>query len=237
MSSAPNPVADPELCSVEGGDVLVWRLPGPMLAVASSPLGGGMGLRSWVINVQVPHSYGRFDIEDHLQEVAAELGLKGAGVGFLTAATVRRWTSDTDDAVRVDSTVGIGVPTWAAADDEEAPLVGTINVVARLPRRLSDAALVNAVVTVTEAKTQALLHEEVPGTGTASDAVCILCPSEGRPDPFGGPRSALGAPLARATHRAVLDGTRGFRQEWPERPDHLAPVIAREPAGPVSPTG
>ncbi len=85
-------------------------------------------------------------------------------------------------------------------------LVGTINLVVLLPERLSDAALVNAVATATEAKSQALFEAGVAGTGTATDAVCIACPDEGPPHAFGGPRSVWGARLARAVHGAVLGG-------------------------------
>lgn len=189
-----------------------------MLAVSSSPLGGGIGLRSWVLNVQVPLSYDRMDPAEHLAEIADRLGLVGSGVGFLTAASVDRWTTATEltatgRQVRIDTTVGISKPTWASAEDEEAPLVGTINLVGRVSRRLSDAALVNAIATVTEAKAQAMFTAGIDGTGTASDAVCVLCPAEGEAEPFGGPRSAIGAPLARVTFAAVLNGVGRYRDD------------------------
>jgi adenosylcobinamide hydrolase len=46
--------------------------------------------------------------------------------------------------------------------------------------------------------------------------VCVLCPTDGAADPFGGPRSALGAPLARTTFVAVRAGVDRFREDWPE---------------------
>jgi len=67
---------------------------------------------------------------------------------------------------------------------------------------------VNAVMTVTEAKAQALLEMGVPGTGTASDAVCVACAPYGTVETFAGPRSRIGAPLARAVHAAVRHGVR-----------------------------
>ncbi len=101
------------------------------------------------------------------------------------------------------ATVGLGHPILAAAPDEAGPisLVGTINLVAVIPERLADAALVNAVATVSEAKAQAMWDLGHRATGTATDAVCILCPDEGRAHAFGGPRSVWGARLARAVHR------------------------------------
>ena len=121
--------------------MLVWRFPQPLLAVSSAPLGGGLGRREWVVNVQVPDAYARLDPETHLGELASACGLKGPGVGMLTAVDLRDVCSEEDNGVRVDVSVGVTVPTWAAAPDEEvddalsAP--GTINVVAIVPEHLS----------------------------------------------------------------------------------------------------
>jgi adenosylcobinamide amidohydrolase len=187
---------------------LVWRLPRPMRAIATAPHGGGIGVRRWVLNAQVPPGYARRDPDHHLGKLGVSMGLPGRGVGLLTAADVRAFTTGHDAGVEVRATVGLGHPIRAAAPDEAGPvpLVGTINLVVAVPERLSDAALVNAVATATEAKTQALLDAGVTGTGTATDALCILCPDDGRPHDFGGPRSIWGARLARAVHAAVLAG-------------------------------
>ncbi|HEX3839374.1 MAG TPA: adenosylcobinamide amidohydrolase [Acidimicrobiales bacterium] len=196
--------------------VLVWNLAVPMMAASTAPSGGGLGLRHWVLNAQVADDYGRCDPEDHVAGLALGLGLSGPGVGMLTAADVTGARQAADSRAEVEVTVGISLPTWAAAPGEtpgrkEAPL-GTINVVAFLPERLSDAALLNALCTVTEAKAQALFDAGVKGTGTASDAVAILCLAAGPPHRFGGPRSTWGSRLARAVHAAVLDGcTQGAR--------------------------
>lgn len=197
----------------EGGrqyPVLVWRSAAPMRMVASSPHGGGIGVRRWVVNAQVPAGYGRRDPDHHLARLGVSLGLPGRGVGMLTAADVRAMSAATDGGVEVAATVGLGHPTWAAAPDVAGPvsLVGTVNLVIVLPERMSDAALVNAVATATEAKAQALWDSGVAGTGTATDAVCIACPDDGPPHAFGGPRSLWGARLARAVHAAVLGGIR-----------------------------
>jgi adenosylcobinamide amidohydrolase len=196
--------------------VLVWDLAAPRRAIASAPLGGGIGERSWVVNAQVPRDYVRTDIDDHLRAIAAEQGCRGEGVGMLTAVKVAGVTTATDGGVRAYATVGVTAPTWAAdADDAiSAYAPGTINVVAFVPARLDDGALVNAVMTVTEAKSQALLEVGVPGTGTASDAVSIVCDptaSDGATERFGGPRSRVGARLARAVRAAVAAGLPGAR--------------------------
>lgn len=195
----------PRLAAHDDGPLLLWQLPEPRLCISSAPLGGGIGLRHWIVNAQVPLDYSRTDVEDHLTTIARALACRGAGVGLLTAAAVDALSTSSEGDVCVQATVGLTKPTWAADADDAvgAWRPGTINVVAFSPVQLSEAALVNAVMTVTEAKTQALLDAGVPGTGTASDAVCIACPASGRAETFGGPRSAIGAPLARATYAAI----------------------------------
>jgi adenosylcobinamide amidohydrolase len=141
-------------------------------------------------------------------------------VAFLTAADVTRFRRVVTDGVEVTATVGLGWPVYAAAEDPNSGsgyTPGTINIVVLVPAVLTDAALVNAVITVTEAKTQALLEAGVPGTGTASDAVCILAHAASEPadeeEQYGGPRSTWGSRIARAVHTAVLDGAR----DWCDR--------------------
>lgn len=204
---------------------LVWTFDRPHRVISSAPVGGGIGERSWILNAQVRSGYDRTDLDGHVAELAAEVGLvAGTGVGMLTAANVTEAAPASDGGVLVVATVGIRVPTWAAAPPDRIDPVlvpgatppprppGTINVVAVVPVPLSDAALVNLVATATEAKTQALLDAGVAGTGTATDAVCVVCPAPGpgsAGERFGGPRSTWGARLARATHASVRDGIDG----------------------------
>ncbi|MDW5325566.1 adenosylcobinamide amidohydrolase [Plantactinospora sp. KLBMP9567] len=223
--------------------MLVWRLDRPALAISSGPLGGGIGVRHWVVNATVSMSYRRDDPDVHLGELADRLGLRGPGIGLLTAVDVAEVVTADDSGVRIWATVGLGAPIWAADTPGPAPShgaatepgaamgpgaaleagaateavgavgpvgamdhVGTVNIVALLPERLGDAALVNAVATITEAKAQALRELGLPATGTATDAVTVLCPPDGPAAPYGGPRSRWGAPLARAACRAVREG-------------------------------
>jgi adenosylcobinamide hydrolase len=191
--------------------LLIWRLAEPMLAISSGTLGGGIGIRNWIINATVDKSYSRMDPDVHLSELAAANELVGPGVGLLTALDVRERSIAADGGVQAVVTVGLGVPTWAAgADGDGFTGPGTINSVVRVPVRLSEAALVNAVVTATEAKAQALADAGVPATGTASDAICVVCPAAGMSEPFAGPRSTWGARLARAVYAATRSGA----DEW-----------------------
>jgi adenosylcobinamide hydrolase len=200
----------------EDGHVLaarLWRLGEPMLALSSAPFGGGLGLRHWVLNAQVPTDYDCDEPQAHLGRLATEAGLDGAGTAMMTAVDVRTASTVFEEGIYVDATVGVNAPQWAAADLDDVPpgrfsrpAVGTINIVIAVPERLSDGALVNAIGTATEAKAQALWEAGLAGTGTVTDALCLLCPAHGEAHAYGGPRSAWGSRLARAVHRAVLAG-------------------------------
>lgn len=195
-------------------DMRVWRLSSPMLTASTALCGGGLGLRDWILNAEVPHDYCRVDVESHVRELAEQLGLTGIGVGMLTAASVHNYQQASDGGVDVEVTTGLSHPTWAAVDTGEDGVhrdavertPGTVNIVAFLPVRLEDGALLNAIATATEAKSQSLFELAIPATGTPTDAVCVVCPSEGERERFGGPRSLWGARLARAVHRAILAG-------------------------------
>ncbi len=215
---------------------LLWWQPGTgWRMVASTVLGGGIAARPWWLNAMVGLHYDRTDPAAHLREIATGLGLVGEGVGMLTAADVRHWCSADDGGVVTVATVGLGLPVWAAvpaevAENETAESetagtadpVGTVNLLVVVPVPLSDAALVNAVATATEAKVQALAEAGIAGTGTASDAVCVACPEPVAGEPvevYGGSRSLWGARVARAVHAAVGQGTDGWvaRHGHPQR--------------------
>ena len=189
----------------------LWH-PGPgYRMISTAVLGGGLGPREWMLNAQVPSGYARTDPAEHLRELARGLGLTGPGIGLLTAAQVTDLVQRQDEEVQAAATVGLSVPTWAAAPpgppDPELAWPGTINIVLALPVPLTGAAFVNAVVTATEAKAQAVLEAGFAATGTASDAICVAAPAgPGQEEEFTGPRSPWGARIARAVHAAVYAG-------------------------------
>ena len=206
MSLLVEPYLVPETGEHRG--VLVWRWGSPMSVLSSAPVGGGPGVAEWVLNIGVGSDYDRTDLSDHAREVAGELGLLGTGVAMFTAVDLGRRQRCVSGGVVVDATVGISHPTWAAGmPAAETPAVGgTINLVVQLPVALDPGAAVNAVITATEAKSQALAARGVLGTGTATDAVAIVWPAETAPERFAGPRSPWGSRIARAVYRAVRAG-------------------------------
>lgn len=206
--------------------LLVWQVPDRWTALSSASVGGGLARPRWVLNAQVDKGFSRTDLDAWATEVAARHGLVGPGCALLTAADVEKVRTGRCEAVTAWATVGVTRPTWAVPPVEAGhahpppghpnPSPGTINIVVSVPVPLTASALVQAVGTVTEAKAQVLVQAGVPGTGTSSDAVVVLCPEE-PPDavPFAGVRSPWGQRVARAVHDAVADGLAAH--PWPVR--------------------
>lgn len=187
--------------------VLVWRFDEPVRALSSASVGGGFSMPAWLLNIGVPHDYARIDLELHAAEIAAGPHLSGPGIAMFTAVDVTRAEHACFEGVSVSATVGVTKPTWAADPEAGHALwPGTINLVAQVPVVMELAAMVQALVTMTEAKTQALLEAQVPGTGTGSDAVALVCSVADPAQRFGGVRSAWGHRLAMATHAAAHRG-------------------------------
>lgn len=187
--------------------VLVWQFDRPVQALSSASVGGGFSTPAWLLNIGVPHDYARIDLDEHAAQVASGRDLCGPGIAMFTAVDVTRAEHACFDGAAVCATVGVTKPTWAADPDAGyAHWPGTINLIAQLPVALEPAAMVQALIAMTEAKTQALLEAQVPGTGTASDAITLVCPIADPADRFGGVRSTWGHRLAMATHAAVHQG-------------------------------
>ena len=227
------------------GRALVWDVPAGWVALSSAAVGGGLVTPRWVVNVDVGGDFLRTDLAAYVAELADDLGLAGPGCALLTAADVTQVEHATDGEagrpVQAWATVGVTKPTWPVPPAPGArgvvgpcrpgdttspqPQPGTINIVVALPVPLSASALVQAVGTITEAKAQVLVQAGVPGTGTASDAVVVLCPEvspdeheadeheAGDPVAFAGVRSAWGQRVARAVHAAVAAGLAAH--PWP----------------------
>jgi adenosylcobinamide hydrolase len=187
--------------------VLVWQFEEPVQALSSASVGGGFSKPAWLLNIGVPHDYSRIDLDEHAATIAAGRGLSGPGIAMFTAVDVTRAERACFKGASVSATVGVTKPTWAADPEAgHARWPGTINLAAQVPVALEPAAMVQALLAMTEAKSQALLEAHVPGTGTASDAITLLCSTADPPQRFGGVRSTWGHRLAMATHAAVQQG-------------------------------
>ncbi len=103
-------------------NALLWSAGPGWRMISSAVLGGGIGARAWVLNAQVSHGYRRTDPARHLSELGRDAGVRGEGVGLMTAADVSRYAQAQDGGVEAVATSGISVRGWAAAPEAGAPL-------------------------------------------------------------------------------------------------------------------
>jgi len=207
------------------GEAVVVRARTPLRVVSSAAVGGGIGQARAVVNLHVPKNYQCADPEADVARFCRERGIAGPWVGLLTSA----WTEKAELSIEAAHgitvlavvTVGLGNPVAAGVSPVAAGRPSTINTIVVIDGDPEPGALVNAVVTATEAKILVLVDagirspEGAPASGTSTDAVVIAATGRGRPCRFGGPASELGWIVARVVGAAVGAGVRRWKVENP----------------------
>ncbi|SDO30098.1 Adenosylcobinamide amidohydrolase [Paenibacillus sp. yr247] len=208
----------------------------PMRTLNSSPWGGGFGTHKVMLNRQVDKLYNEADPLREMDDFIQSEGLSPQETaGMLTAARVKdvgysalTWGADEaadiseydrklsqrlgEELLHVCSwvTVGLGNKARAGAELPAASLYpGTINTIVVINGSLTDAAMVNAVITATEAKAAALqaLGVHVDGqtaTGTTTDAVLIATTCRGQTYSYAGTATTLGYLIGRTVYKAIM---------------------------------
>jgi adenosylcobinamide amidohydrolase len=194
-------------------DLLAIRSDALLRIASTAVLGGGLTHGHCIVSARVPPSYSGLDPARDIQALAAARGLRPE-VGLLTAVDLSKSRSAT---VACDEVTGIAVATaglrrtWAAGSPPGpvAP-AGTINLIVVLNAGLEDAAGLNLIATVTEAKVLTLAAFGIvteagePASGTATDAVVVAWPAQATARfKFGGPATLPGWVAAAATRTAL----------------------------------
>jgi adenosylcobinamide amidohydrolase len=188
-------------------------LPRPWTVLSSAVLNGGLVSARHLLNYKVPKDAAAAcaEPETTLRDYARRQGWQGGIVGMMTAASMGslRVAQDAGQgielAVLVTSGLGNLRRTGDRAEhrriDPDPPPAGTINILCLTSACLTPAALAEALMIMTEAKTAVLhdleLRSPVSGalaTGTGTDALAMAC------DP--------GGPLLRYCGKHVLFGER-----------------------------
>ncbi len=202
-----------------GKPVAIVRLPGRHRVLSSTIMGGGLTETDTLFILEVKMGYDNPRPEDDLEEVRRRYSLPEDSVGFMTAADVDRVLTVKRDEVNGKGAIAVitaGV-TNAVYAGERLPqeiidllpkhVAGTINIIALMDRPVQDCGLAGGFITITEAKSAALMDMGVKGTGTTSDAVAVACPI-GDGDKYCGPATDAGIAVARAVREGVADSIR-----------------------------
>lgn len=203
-----------ERISGNPGDALVLRSRRTLCTLSSAVVGGGFGSARTIVNRHVHKDYDVRDPHADMVDFARQHGVDGPFIGLMTAVFLDNAKAATATAgglrVATLATVGLG-NRIAAGLSEPAPLSpGTINLIVLVDGHLTPGALVNAAMTVTEAKSQVLsshgvrTEEGYAATGTSTDALVVACTARGPALPYAGPATQVGWSIASTVRAAML---------------------------------
>ena len=137
---------------------------------ASTGIAGGIRSVSALINHTVPARWNHEDPEKDLEFIAAGAGIDREFFGLLTRVPVQRCCILQYDYITVFITAGV-----RRQPPSEA---GSINIIVCSNEGMEDAALLETIMVVTEAKAEALQAMGLPLTGTPADTVIAACEGE-----------------------------------------------------------
>lgn len=196
-------------------EFMLLRSRSPLFVLASSVVGGGFSQAASILNRHVHKNYHHPDPAAELQMFARDLGIEEPFIGLMTAAYVDRARAvtlpDGETTVAVIGTAGVTNATAAGLSQPAPYLPGTINLILLIDAQLTPAAMVNAVITATEAKTDVLQRrgivtpEDQPATGTSTDAVVVACTGRGQPLAYAGPATRVGWLIGRGVRQVLSE--------------------------------
>lgn len=197
----------------------------PLIALSSAVHAGGVQSVRAVINLHVTKHDPCVDPAGILAAFARGAAVPEPYVGLLTGAWTELATTGEENGAGIATvavaTVGLSNRMAAGREPVRLWVPGTINTIIIVDADPEPAALVNAVITVTEVKVLELHEAGVRGvagevvTGTSTDAVVIAATGRGPRVPFGGPASELGWSIAQAARKALGAGIRGWLERNP----------------------
>lgn len=184
-----------------------------MSCLSSAVLGGGFRRVRDLINAQVAQDYCSQDPVADLRAIARRRGIDGPFVGLLTAVPMHKVRSVFAETaglgVGAVVTAGLANATCVGISPPHGQAPGTINIIVLIDGRLTRAAMVNAVITATEAKTAALAGlglttpEGLPATGTSTDTVTVVSTGRGARHSYAGPATVPGWLIGRCVREAL----------------------------------
>ncbi len=160
----------------------------------SSGLNGGWRDVELIFNHTVPENFDYLEPVEYLESVAGRFSTKSY-FGLLTSVPMDKLAVVRRDEVTAFVTAGVRNPN---------EIIGTINTIVVIDANPSDGAMLNAIITSTEAKTAALMELGHRFTGTNTDAV-VVARTSGRYYPYAGPASELGKKIWYAVKRGVKE--------------------------------
>ncbi|HEY7541706.1 MAG TPA: adenosylcobinamide amidohydrolase [Methylomirabilota bacterium] len=195
----------------------------PLTVLSSAFIGGGLGTARAIVNLHVRTNIPETETDGLLPRFVERREIRGPWIGLLTSAwTEKAVVAEAEGSgltARAVVTVGLSNRITAGRTPIGVWAPTTINAIVVVDGDPEPAALVNAVMTVTEVKTSLLAAVDLRcddgrvASGTSTDAVVVAATGRGPRRRFGGPISDLGWVIARAAHDALDVGIRRWIEE------------------------
>ena len=185
----------------------------PLQILSSAVVGGGLIRAHYILNCHVRKGYCHPNPATDLAHMVQNLGIMEPFVGMMTAARMHEARAivlqEEDITVAAIVTAGLSNPSSPGLSPPATSKPGTINLILLVDAHLTPAALVNAVITATEAKAQIVLAygtrtpEGYAATGTSTDAIVVACTGRGEALPYTGPVTLVGWLIGRCIRTAL----------------------------------
>jgi adenosylcobinamide amidohydrolase len=162
-----------------------------------------------------------------LRRRLADQGLRGA-VGLLTSRPLGRYVVAERGyegiSARVVATVGLSNALRVGDPPDDRPRPGTINILCRVSRPLSESAQIEALALIAEARALAMLEASVdsrrsglPSTGTGTDCIVLASPAVPGPDRYAGKHTTVGHVVGASVSDALRRGISAWLAERRKR--------------------
>ncbi len=181
-----------------------------LTGLSSAITHGGYHRTRHLLNMTVPSGYISDDPKEDILAAAVRRGAHEP-IGMMTAADVGKAVFVRDGSVLTVVTAGTSN---AATPGEKAPVwgAGTVNIMVVVDHPMTDAALANALITITEAKTHAFRILDIRSTnaggmatGTTTDSVAVcMVDGEGEPYRYASTATEVGRTIGSVVFSAVL---------------------------------
>lgn len=208
-------------------DCVIFRAPAPMKVASSAMINAGIGYYQNFVNRSVPKSYDERDPHaEYTRYLTAHGFIIEETVAMMTAvyakhAVIRTFThGELSLTVMVTAGLGNAVDITRALLRSETYHVGTINMWVLVDAKLSDEALLQGLISATEAKTKALFTENILdpqthtlATGTSTDSVLVASSQQGSYQQYAGPITELGKLIGHGVYQTMIAAIRAYKKE------------------------
>jgi adenosylcobinamide hydrolase len=186
-----------------------------LTTLSSAIVGSGFQRVHHLLNFHVDKNYYCPNPKADLQAFARHMEIDGQFVGLLTAVNLNKarlvFLQEAGLGVGALVTAGVSNAACAGVTPPFSSKPETINTILILDARLTRAAMLNAVITATEAKSALLGEMNIRttngdlATGTSTDTVTVAATGRGKLQSYAGPVTTLGWLIARTVRQAVND--------------------------------